>query len=75
MQWSGGKIVNMDGYVRFWDKSDPYLKFLKIRKDNTYIEVGRTEVTFNNQEPKWEPITFQVERLVTMTDPVKSFKI
>jgi hypothetical protein len=34
--------MNTDSFFDFWDKSDPYLKFLKIRDDNTYIEVART---------------------------------
>jgi hypothetical protein len=29
--------MNTDSFFDFWDKSDPYLKFLKIRSDNTYI--------------------------------------
>lgn len=37
MKWKGGEIANVDSHVRFWDKSDPYLKFLRIRKDNTFI--------------------------------------
>lgn len=37
MQWRGGKIANVDSFFDFWDKSDPYLKFLKIRPDNTFI--------------------------------------
>ncbi len=29
--------MNTDSFFDFWDKSDPYLKFLKLREDNTYI--------------------------------------
>ena len=29
--------MNTDSYFDFWDKSDPYLKFLKIRDDNSLI--------------------------------------
>jgi hypothetical protein len=29
--------MNVDSFFDFWDKSDPYLKFLKIRDDNTII--------------------------------------
>lgn len=42
MKWRGGKIANVDSYFDFWDKSDPYLKFLKVRQDNTFIEIART---------------------------------
>lgn len=37
MKWTGKKIANVDSFFDFFDKSDPYLKFLKIRGDNTYI--------------------------------------
>ncbi len=42
MKFKGVKLMNTDSFFDFWDKSDPYLKFLKIRDDNTYIEVART---------------------------------
>lgn len=42
MRWSAKKLMNTDSFFDFWDKSDPFLKFLKIRDDNTYIEVQRT---------------------------------
>jgi hypothetical protein len=32
--------MNTDSWFDFIDKSDPYLKFLKLRKDNTYISVA-----------------------------------
>ena len=37
MKWSALKLTNTDSFFDFWDKSDPYLKFLKIRDDNTYV--------------------------------------
>lgn len=37
MKFKGLKLMNTDSIFDFWDKSDPYLKFLKIRDDNTYI--------------------------------------
>ena len=37
MKWKGGKIANVDSFFDFWDKSDPYLKFMKVRQDNTFI--------------------------------------
>lgn len=42
MKWKGGKIANVDSFFDFFDKSDPYLKFMKVREDNTFIEIGRT---------------------------------
>jgi hypothetical protein len=37
MVWRGQKIANVDSMFDFWDKSDPYLKFLKLRGDNTFV--------------------------------------
>ena len=42
MKWKAKKLMNTDSFFDFWDKSDPYLKFLKIRSDNSFIEVHRT---------------------------------
>ena len=44
MKWKGVKLMNTDSIFDFWDKSDPYLKFLKIRQDNTTILAAQTEV-------------------------------
>jgi hypothetical protein len=49
MKWRGCKIANVDSWFDFWDKSDPYLKFLKVRSDNTWVEAARTEVLRDNQ--------------------------
>ncbi len=46
MKWRAHKLMNTDSWFDFWDKSDPYLKFLKIRKDNTFVEAGRTEIIY-----------------------------
>lgn len=48
MKWRGTKIANVDSFFNFIDKSDPYLKFSKVRQDNTFIEVGRTEYLNDN---------------------------
>jgi len=32
MKWRGGNIANVDSIFDFWDKSDPYLKFMKVKK-------------------------------------------
>lgn len=37
MKWRGTKIANVDSFFNFIDKSDPYLKFSKVRQDNTLI--------------------------------------
>lgn len=56
MKFRGVKLMNTDSIFDFWDKSDPYLKFLKIRDDNTYVEMGRTNTINNNLNPVWNPI-------------------
>jgi hypothetical protein len=53
MKFRGQKLMNTDSFFDFWDKSDPYLKFLKLREDNTYIEVARTATIQNNLNPDW----------------------
>lgn len=54
----------MDSKFDFWDRSDPYLKFMKIRDDSSFIEVKRTEVIMDNLNPVWAPVEIQVGRLV-----------
>ena len=42
MNWRAGKIANVDSMFDFWKKNDSYLKFMKIRGDGTYVDVGKT---------------------------------
>lgn len=37
MKFKAIKLMNTDSWFDWWDKSDPYLKFLKIREDNTFV--------------------------------------
>jgi hypothetical protein len=64
MKFRAEKLSNVDSVFDFWDKSDPYLKFLKIREDNSYIEVKKSEVIMDNLNPSWAPIEIQCTRLV-----------
>ena len=57
-------MYNTDSFFDFWDKSDPYVKFLKMRDDNSYVEVQRTEYIKDNLNPSWKPIEIQAARLV-----------
>lgn len=75
MNWRGGKIANVDSMFDFWDKSDPYLKFLKMREDNTFLEVARTEILFNNQSPNWKPMNIPANKLIHSGNPNPSFKV
>lgn len=65
MKWKARKLLNTDSWFDFWDKSDPYLKFLKIRTDNSLIEAGRTQVIMNNLNPDWKKIQIIKNRLVS----------
>jgi len=56
MKFRAQKLMNTDSIFDFWDKSDPYLKFLKLREDNTYIEISRTNIVQNNLNPSWNPV-------------------
>lgn len=37
MLWKADKLYNVDSWFDFWDKSDPYIKFFKIRNDESFI--------------------------------------
>lgn len=56
MKWRAEKLLNTDSIFDWWNKSDPYLKFLKIRSDNSYISVAQTEVVDNSLNPSWKTI-------------------
>ena len=64
MKWSARALMNTDSWFDWWDKSDPYLKFLKIRKDNTLIDVGRTNVMMDNLNPSWQLIEISLSKLL-----------
>jgi hypothetical protein len=64
MKWSARTLMNTDSWFDWWDKSDPYLKFLKIRKDNTLIDVGRTNVMMDNLNPSWQLIEISLSKLL-----------
>ena len=57
-------MYNTDSFFDFWDKSDPYLKFLKIRDDNSLIEICRSEVVKDNLNPAWRPLEISIGKLV-----------
>ena len=63
MKWKAEKLINTDSIFDWWNKSDPYLKFLKIRSDNSYIPVSQTEVVDNSLNPNWKTIEVPFSRL------------
>ena len=75
MKWRARKLLNTDSWFDFWDKSDPYLKFLKIRQDNTLVEAGRTEIIMDDLNPNWKPIDLGKGRLIRSDNQLERFKI
>ena len=65
MKWKARKLMNTDSWFDFWDKSDPYLKFLKVRSDNTYIEAARTETIMDDLNPSWKPLEVSLGKLLS----------
>ena len=68
MKWKAHKLMNTDSFFDFWDKSDPFLRFMKIREDNSHLEACRTEVIKDNLSPSWKPIEMNAGRLHTMNN-------
>lgn len=62
--WAARKLLNTDSWFDFWDKSDPYLKFIKVRNDNSYVTVGQTNIIHNDLNPRWNPIEISLTKLV-----------
>ena len=67
--------MNTDSFFDFWDKSDPYLKFLKIRSDNSFLQAGRTEIIMDNLNPNWKMIQVSAARLFPRNAVNDRFKI
>jgi hypothetical protein len=65
MKWKSRKLMNTDSWFDFWDKSDPYLKFLKVRSDNSFIEAARTEVVMDSLNPDWKIIEVNLGKLIS----------
>lgn len=63
MKWKALKVMNTDSMFDWWNKSDPYLKFLKIRSDNSLILAGQTEVISNSLNPSWNTIQISLTKL------------
>lgn len=68
MKWRGVKLMNTDSFFDFWDKSDPYLKFLKLRSDSSTLVAAQTEVIKENLSPSWNPIVVPVKKLANSND-------
>ena len=75
MEWSAIKLMNTDSWFDWWDKSDPYLKFMKIRPDNTLVEAARTPVIMNDLNPNWPSLEVSIGKLLRADSPDQKFKI
>ena len=73
MKWKANKVLNTDSVFDWWNKSDPYLKFLKVREDSSCVLAAQTEVIPNNLNPSWKNIEIPLTKLATGQD--KNFKI
>jgi hypothetical protein len=67
--------MNTDSWFDWWDKSDPYLKFLKIRNDNTLLEIGRTHIVMNNLSPSWTLLELSLGKLMRSDNAEEKFKV
>jgi copine 1/2/3 len=67
--------MNTDSWFDFWDKSDPYIKLFKIRKDKTLVEAIRTEVVKENLNPSWKEFEVSQARLIREDNPEQMFKV
>jgi len=71
MEWCGVKLMNTDGW---FGKSDPFLRFLKLRDGGEYLKIHETEVVMDNLNPKWKPIKLKDDRLCS-GDHSRKFRI
>lgn len=49
--------MNTDGW---FDKSDPFLRFVRVREDNTKLILYETEVIMDNLNPVWNPLEMTI---------------
>jgi len=70
-QWSGVKLMNTDGW---FDKSDPFLRFMKKRDNGDYLQVHESEIIMDNLNPIWKPFKIMDYKLCG-ADHHKTFKI
>ena len=59
-QWSGINLLDTGGC---FTRSSPFLKFMKIKAVDNYLEVSRTEHFKDNLNPIWNMITIDDDRI------------
>lgn len=71
MQWQGVKLKNVDGW---FDKSDPFLRFNRVREDNTAVIVHETEAVMDNLNPCWKLFEITSQKLCN-SDTLRPIKL
>ena len=69
-QWGAVKLLNLDGYG---DKSDPFLRFIKVKEGGDSFQVYDTEVIKDNLNPVWKP--FEIPDLKLCGDHSQTFRV
>jgi len=69
-QWQGIKLMNTDGW---FDKSDPFLRFFKIRAGGDLLQVHETEHIMDNLNPIWK--LFQIVDTKLCNDHKEVFRV
>ena len=59
-QWTGVQLINVDGW---FDKSDPFLRFLKKTPSGDWLMQHETEHIHDNLNPIWKPFELNVVKL------------
>ena len=59
-QWQGVKLKNVDG---FFDKSDPYLKFMRTNEHGDLFLAHQTKHIMDNLNPIWEAFEIPAKKL------------
>ena len=67
-------MANVDSFFDFWDKSDPYLKFIKLKEDGSKLTIHTTNTIIDDLNPTWNQFEVSLSKL-SNNDPDKSFKI
>jgi hypothetical protein len=70
VSFAASKLVNKDG---FFGKSDPFIAIERIREDNSYQTVYKSEPVMNNLSPTWPVVSISMQKLCNgdMDRPLK----
>ena len=69
-QWSGVKLINVDGW---FDKSDPFLRIFKQVPNGDFLMVHESEFIKDNLNPIWKP--FEISMTRVSNSPEQNFRI